>query len=80
MKDVYIVTMSDGSVHHVVHEEDYFKTLLAIKSLVEDQRKALRSHDKDLIIQCKMRERKLIEYVKEYETWRAGIVELKKVR
>lgn len=80
MGDVYFVTFTDGSVHHVVYVEDYFKVLLAMKSLVEDQHKALRSHDKDLIVHCKLRERKLLDYVKEYESWRAGIVELKKVR
>lgn len=76
MKDVYIVTLTDGSVHNVVLEEDYFKVLLAMKSLVEDQRKALRSKDKSLIVHCKNRERALIDYVTRYEAWRSVNLEL----
>lgn len=71
MKNVYIVTLTDGSVHNVVLEEDYFKVLLAMKSLVEEQRKALRSKDKSLIVHCKNRERTLIDYVTKYEAWRS---------
>lgn len=71
MKDVFIVTLSDGSVHNVVLEDDYFKLLLAIKSLVEEQRKALRSKDKSLIVHCKERERALLDYVTRYEAWRS---------
>lgn len=76
MKDVFIVTMSDGTVHNVVLEDDYFKVLLAIKSLVEEQRKALRSKDKSLIVHCKERERALIDFVTKYEEWRSVNLEL----
>lgn len=74
MNDVYIVTLSDGSVHNMVYEETYFKVLLAMKSLVNDQRKALRTGDKKAIEHCKKRERALLDYVTNYEAWRAGYV------
>lgn len=80
MKDVYIVTMTDGSVHNVVLEEDYFKTLLAMKSLVEEQRKALRSKDKSLIEKCKQREHALIDFVTKYDDWRSVNLELFSVK
>lgn len=76
MTDVFIVTMSDGTVHNVVLEEDYFQVLLAMKSLVEEQRKALRSKDKSLIVHCKERERALIDFVTNYEVWRSVNIEL----
>lgn len=72
MDDVYIVTMSDGSVHTMVYEENYFTVLLAMKSLVTDQRKALRTGDKKSIQKCKQRERALLDYVTKYEAWRAA--------
>lgn len=74
MIDVFNVTMSDGSVHNMVYEEDYFKLLLALKSLVNEQRKALRSKDKSLIVHCKERERAMLALVSNYETWRAQYV------
>lgn len=74
MIDVFIVTMSDGSVHNMVYEKDYFKLLLAMKSLVEEQRKALRSKDKSLIVHCKERERALLALISNYESWRAQYV------
>lgn len=74
MIDVFFVTLSDGSVHKMVYEEDYFNLLMAMKSLVEDQRKALRSKDKSLIVHCKERERALLALVSKYESWRAQYV------
>lgn len=74
MIDVYNITLSDGSVHNMVLEEDYFKLLLAMNSLVEEQRKALRSKDKSLIVHCKERERALLTLVSIYESWRAQYV------
>ncbi len=74
MKNVFNITMADGSVHNMVLEEDYFLLLLAIRSLVEEQRKALRSKDKSLIVHCKERERALLALVSNYESWRATYV------
>lgn len=71
MTDVFSVTLSDGSVHTMVKEIDYFRLLLAMKSLVTDQRAALRKSDKKAIIACKERERALLDLVSRYESWRA---------
>lgn len=70
MVDVFIVTLCDGSVHTMVQELDYFRFLLASKSLVESQRKALRTGDKKAIQACKERERALLDYVSQYEARR----------
>lgn len=74
MTDVFIVTLGDGSVHTMVQELDFFKFLLATKSLVESQRKALRTGDKKGIQACKERERALLDYVTQYEARRAQYV------
>lgn len=74
MTDVFTVTLSDGSVNIMVKEIDYFRLLLAIKSLVTDQRNALRKSDKKAIIACKERERALLDMVSKYEAWRAQYV------
>lgn len=71
MTNVFIVTLGDGSVHTMVQELDYFKFLLAAKSLIEAQRKALRTGDKKGIQACKERERALLDYVTQYEARRA---------
>ena len=71
MTDVFVVTLADGSVHTMVKEVDYFKVLLAMKSLVTDQRAALRKSDKKAIQACKARERALLDLVSKYEAWRA---------
>lgn len=71
MTDVFTVTLTDGSVHTMVKEIDYFKVLLAMKSLVTDQRAALRKSDKKAIQSCKERERALLDMVSQYEAWRA---------
>lgn len=71
MTDVFSVTLSDGSVNTMVKELDYFRLLLAMKSLVTDQRAALRRSDKIAIIACKERERALLDMVSQYESWRA---------
>lgn len=70
MIDVWAVTLNDGSVLPMVKEVDYFKLLLAMKSLVTDQRAALRYSDKKAIINCKTRERALLDMVSQYESWR----------
>lgn len=44
MGDVYFITFTDGSVHHVVYEEDYFKVLLAMGSIM-GSRRVLRSFE-----------------------------------
>lgn len=74
MISVYNITMADGSVHNMVLEQDYYKFLLATKSLVEEQRKALRSKDKSLIEHSKERERALLALISVYESWRAQYV------
>lgn len=71
MTDVFVVTLTDGSVHYMVKEVDYFRVLLAMKSLVTDQRTALRKSDKKAIQACKARERALLDLVSQYEAWRA---------
>lgn len=71
MTDVFVVTLTDGSVHSMVKEVDYFRVLLAMKSLVTDQRAALRKSDKKAIQACKARERALLDMVTQYEAWRA---------
>lgn len=71
MTDVFTVTLTDGSVHTMVKEIDYFRVLLAMKSLVNDQRAALRKSDKKAIQACKERERALLDMVSQYEAWRA---------
>lgn len=70
MTDVFVVTLADNSVHTMVKEIDYFRVLLAMKSLVTDQRAALRKSDKKAIINCKARERALLDMVSQYEAWR----------
>lgn len=70
MVDIYSVTLEDNSTHIFVDEEDYFCLLLSIKSLVEQQRIALHSHDKDMIIACKKREDSLLKYFSDYEVRR----------
>lgn len=74
MTDVFVVTLTDGSVHTMVKEIDYFRVLLAMKSLVTDQRAALRKSDKKAIQACKARERALLDMVSQYEAWRAQYV------
>lgn len=74
MTDVFVVTLTDGSVHSMVKEFDYFRVLLAMKSLVTDQRAALRKSDKKAIQACKARERALLDMVSQYEAWRAQYV------
>lgn len=74
MTDVFVVTLTDGSVHSMVKEVDYFRVLLAMKSLVTDQRAALRKSDKKAIQTCKARERALLDMVSQYEGWRAQYV------
>lgn len=71
MIDVFVVTLADNSVHTMVKELDYFRVLLAMKSLVTDQRAALRKSDKKAIQACKGRERALLDMVSQYEAWRA---------
>lgn len=71
MIDVFVVTLADNSVHTMVKEIDYFRVLLAMKSLVTDQRAALRKSDKKAIQACKARERALLDMVSQYEAWRA---------
>lgn len=71
MPDVFVVTLADNSVHTMVKEIDYFRVLLAMKSLVTDQRAALRKSDKKAIQACKARERALLDMVSQYEAWRA---------
>lgn len=74
MIDVFVVTLADNSVHTMVKEIDYFRVLLAMKSLVTDQRAALRKSDKKAIQACKARERALLDMVSQYEAWRAQYV------
>lgn len=74
MINVFTVTIADGSVNTMVKEIDYFRTLLAMKSLVNDQRAALRKSDKRAIQACKVRERALLDMVTQYEAWRAQFV------
>ena len=74
MIDVFAVTLADNSVHTMVKEIDYFRLLLAMKSLVTDQRTALRKSDKKAIQACKERERALLDMVTQYEAWRAQYV------
>lgn len=74
MINVFTVTLADNSVHSMVYELDYFRFLIAAKSLVEDQRKALRTGDKKAIQACKARERCLLDMVSKYEAWRAHYV------
>lgn len=74
MLNAYVCTFTDGSVRTMVEELDYFKTLLAMKSLVTDQRAALRKSDKKAIQACKARERALLDMVSQYEAWRAQYV------
>lgn len=74
MADVFVVTLADNSVHTMVKEIDYFRVLLAMKSLVTDQRAALRKSDKKAIQACKARERALLDMVSQYEAWRAQYV------
>lgn len=74
MNDVFVVTLADNSVHTMVKEIDYFRVLLAMKSLVTDQRAALRKSDKKAIQACKARERALLDMVSQYEAWRAQYV------
>lgn len=74
MIDVFVVTLADDSVHTMVKEVDYFRVLLAMKSLVTDQRAALRKSDKKAIQACKARERALLDMVSQYEAWRAQYV------
>lgn len=74
MTDVFVVTLADGSVNTMVKEIDYFRVLLAMKSLVTDQRAALRKSDKKAIQACKARERALLDLVSQYEAWRAQYV------
>lgn len=74
MTDVFVVTLADNSVHAMVKEIDYFRVLLAMKSLVTDQRAALRKSDKKAIQACKARERALLDMVSQYEAWRAQYV------
>ena len=74
MIDVFVVTLADNSVHTMVKEIDYFRVLLAMKSLVTDQRAALRKSDKKAIQACKARERALLDIVSQYEGWRAQYV------
>lgn len=71
MTDIFVVTLADGSIHTMVKEVDYFNVLLAMKSLVTDQRAALRKSDKKAIQACKARERTLLDMVSQYEAWRA---------
>lgn len=58
----------------MVEELQYYKFLLAAKLLVEAQRKALRSKDKEAVQKCKARERALLDMVSKYEAWRAQYV------
>lgn len=74
MTDVFVVTLTDGSVHSMVKEVDFFRVLLAMKSLVTEQRAALRKSDKKAIQACKARERALLDMVSQYEAWRAQYV------
>lgn len=74
MNDVFVVTLADNSIHTMVKEIDYFRVLLAMKSLVTDQRAALRKSDKKAIQACKARERALLDMVSQYEAWRAQYV------
>ena len=74
MNDVFVVTLADNSVHTMVKEIDYFRVLLAMKSLVTAQRAALRKSDKKAIQACKARERALLDMVSQYEAWRAQYV------
>lgn len=74
MIEAYVCTFTDGSSRVMVEEIDYFKTLLAMKSLVSDQRAALRKSDKKAIQECKARERALLDLVSQYEAWRAQYV------
>lgn len=74
MIDIYIVTFTDGTTHCMVKELQYYKFLLAAKSLVEAQRKALRSKDKEAVQKCKERERVLLDMVSKYEAWRVQYV------
>lgn len=74
MTDVFVVTLADNSVQTMVKEIDYFRVLLAMKSLVTDQRAALRKSDKKAIQACKARERALLDLVSQYEAWRAQYV------
>lgn len=74
MTDVFVVTLADNSFHAMVKEIDYFRVLLAMKSLVTDQRAALRKSDKKAIQACKARERALLDMVSQYEAWRAQYV------
>lgn len=74
MTNVFVVTLADNSVHTMVKEIDYFRVLLAMKSLVTDQRAALRKSDKKAIQACKARERALLDMVSQYEAWRAQYV------
>ena len=48
-----------------------------VKSLVNDQRKALRTGDKKQIADCKKRERALLDWVSQYEGFREGVVKTK---
>lgn len=74
MIKTFVCTFTDGSVRTMVDELDYFKTLLAMKSLVTDQRAALRKSDKKAIQACKARERALLDMVSQYEAWRSKFV------
>lgn len=71
MINVFTVTLTDNTVHTMVKEVDYFRVLLAMKSLVTEQRAALRKSDKKAIQECKARERALLDMVTQYEAWRA---------
>ena len=59
-----------------VDEADYYKVLNAMRTLIFDQRKALRSHNTDLIGDCKRREDAFISYVGEHEIMRTGVRQL----
>lgn len=74
MTDVFVVTLADNSVLAMVKEIDFFRVLLAMKSLVTAQRAALRKSDKKEIQACKARERALLDMVSQYEAWRAQYV------
>lgn len=68
--DIYDVELPDHRHLPMVLEVDYARFLIAAKKLVQDQRKALRTSNKEAIKDCKERERALLDFVTMYEAWR----------
>lgn len=59
----------------VIRESTFFNFLSRTRDLVESQRKALRTGSKEKIVECKARERALLDYVGKYEAYRIQMLQ-----